>query len=117
MVNILLSTGLYTSQVVIAGFLPSTVSSHGTIDCPPRILNLFVSAIIYRWKDTRRDAEEFSITGDVGRRAFRSPQLVVKWPKDPGLGTVVVCPDLYSPENERMSRENQWLGDVFSIKI
>lgn len=27
------------------------------------ILNLFVSAIIYRWKDTRRDAEEFSITG------------------------------------------------------
>ena len=28
-----------------------------------RILNLFVSAIIYRWKDTRRDAEEFSIAG------------------------------------------------------
>lgn len=27
------------------------------------ILNLFVSAIIYRWKDTRRDAEEFSIAG------------------------------------------------------
>ena len=89
----------------------STVSSHGTIDCPPRILNLFVSAIIYRWKDTRRDAEEFSITGDVDRRdGFRSPQLVVKWPKNPGLGTVLVCPDLYSPENEGMSRENQWLG-------
>lgn len=27
------------------------------------ILDLFVAAIIYRWKDTRRDAEEFSITG------------------------------------------------------
>mmetsp|Transcript_56330 Transcript_56330/g.134438 ORF Transcript_56330/g.134438 Transcript_56330/m.134438 type:complete len:1649 (+) Transcript_56330:89-5035(+) len=27
------------------------------------ILNLFVSAIIFRWKDTRRDAEEFSISG------------------------------------------------------
>ena len=42
----------------------------------PRILNLFVSAIIYRWKDTRRDAEEFSITGDVGSRG--EPQMVVK---------------------------------------
>ena len=42
----------------------------------PRILNLFVSAIIYRWKDTRRDAEEFSITGDVGSRC--EPRMVVK---------------------------------------
>jgi len=35
-----------------------------------------VSAIIYRWKDTRRDAEEFSITGDIGSRG--EPQMVVK---------------------------------------
>eukprot|EP00931_Biecheleriopsis_adriatica_P043727 TRINITY_DN24986_c0_g1_i1.p1 TRINITY_DN24986_c0_g1~~TRINITY_DN24986_c0_g1_i1.p1 ORF type:complete len:1703 (-),score=342.16 TRINITY_DN24986_c0_g1_i1:24-5132(-) len=27
------------------------------------ILNVFVSAIIFRWADTRRDAEDFSITG------------------------------------------------------
>lgn len=40
------------------------------------ILDLFVAAIIYRWKDTRRDAEEFSITGFLSELVERCPQAV-----------------------------------------
>ena len=64
----------YCRSMIISSVLPLypfccsewTHRHQPSLSLSTRILNLFVSAIIYRWKDTRRDAEEFSIAGAVG---------------------------------------------------
>lgn len=69
----ILYSGIFRGSNFRHSLIPVAVEEHPDLSShvhwhtakSPRILNLFVSAIIYRWKDTRRDAEEFSITGDV----------------------------------------------------